>query len=146
MILYSSQCTSPKHTPRIVTQPMPCAQDLATCCLFTGQAGISTSSKRKKCALISVVIELLLVLLSLMMNVWKRLIHSSTLCCVNKKLSFTEHDTAVQKKSEQRLHILRKLQAFNVDPVVLLRLYRNIIEHPITYCNICYYPALSVSN
>ena len=60
--------------------------------------------------------------------------------------SFTEHVTAVQKKSQQRLHVLRKLRAFYVDPLLLLRLYRSIIEPLLTYCSICYYHALSVKN
>ena len=62
------------------------------------------------------------------------------------KLSFTEHVTAMQKKFQQRLHVLRNLRAFYVDPLLLLRLYRGIIEPLITYCSICYYPALSVKN
>ena len=65
---------------------------------------------------------------------------------LDEKLSFTEHVTAVQKKSQQRLHVLRKLRAFYVDPLLLLRLYRSIIEPLLTYCSICYYPALSVKN
>ena len=39
-----------------------------------------------------------------------------------------------------------KLRAFYVDPLLLLRLYRSIIEPLLTYCSICYYPALSVKN
>ena len=66
---------------------------------------------------------------------------------LDEKLSFTKHVTAVQKKSQQRLHVLRKLRAFYVDPLLLLlRLYRSIIEPLITYCSICYNPALSVKN
>ena len=65
---------------------------------------------------------------------------------LNEKLSFTEHVTAVQKKSQQRLHVLRKLRAFYVDPLLLLRLYRSIIEPLLTYCSSCYYPVLSVKN
>ena len=61
---------------------------------------------------------------------------------LHEKLSFTEHVTAVQKKSQQRLHVLRKLRAFYVDPLLLLRLYRSIIEPLLAYCSICYYPAL----
>ena len=34
---------------------------------------------------------------------------------LDEKLSFTEHVTAVQKKSQQRLHVLRKLRDFYVD-------------------------------
>ena len=65
---------------------------------------------------------------------------------LDEKLSFTKHVTPVQKKSQQRLHVLRMLRAFYVDPLLLLRLYRSIIEPLITYCSICYYPALSVKN
>ena len=62
---------------------------------------------------------------------------------LDEKVSFTEHVTAVQKKSQQRLHVLRKLRLFYVDPL-LLRLYRSIIEPLITYGSMCYYPALSL--
>ena len=65
---------------------------------------------------------------------------------LDEHLSFTEHITAVQKKSQQRLHVLRKLRAFYVDPLLLLRLYRSIIEPLLTYCSMCYYPTLSVKN
>ena len=34
--------------------------------------------------------------------------------------TYLEHVTPVQKKSQQRLHVLRKLRAFNVDPKHLL--------------------------
>ena len=57
-----------------------------------------------------------------------------------------QHVTSVQKKSPQRLHVLRKLRAFSVDPKLLLRLYRSITEPLIMYSSTCYYPALSVSN
>ena len=50
------------------------------------------------------------------------------------------------KKSQQRLHVLRKLRTFYVDPLVLLRVFRSIIEPLIIYCSICYYPTLSVKN
>ena len=103
--------------------------------------------KQRKCASTSVVIELSLVLFSSTVNLWNRLFHSNTsVLYIDEKLSFTEHVTAVQKKSQQRLHVLRKLRAFYVDPLLLLRLYRSIIEPLLTYCSICYYPALSVKN
>ena len=47
-----------------------------------------------------------------------------------KKGAFTEHATAVQKTSQQRLHVLRNLQAFSVDPKLLLCVYRNILLFP----------------
>ena len=65
---------------------------------------------------------------------------------LDTKPTFTEHVTVVQKKSQQRLHVLRKLGAFSVDAKRLLCLYRSIIEPRIMYCSTCYYPALSVGN
>ena len=65
---------------------------------------------------------------------------------LDTKLPFTEYVTAMRKKSQQRLHILRKMRAFSVDPKRLLCLYRSIIEPLIMYCRICYYPSLSASN
>ena len=103
---------------------------------------ISMCPKRKKCALTSVVIELTLVPLSSTVNLWNRLIRSSTL--LDQKLSFTVHVTAVQKKSQQRLHVLRKLRAFYVDTNLLLRFYRSIIEPLILYCSTCYFPLITV--
>ena len=65
---------------------------------------------------------------------------------LDTKLTFTEHVTAVQKKSQQRLHVLWKLRAFSVDPKLRLCLYRSIIEPLKIYCSTFYYPALSVNN
>lgn len=65
---------------------------------------------------------------------------------IDKKLTFTEHVTAVHKKCQQRLHVLRRLRSFQVDPQLLLFLYRSIIESLLTYCNTCFFPMLSVSN
>ena len=66
---------------------------------------------------------------------------------LDEKLSFTEHVTALKKRSiSSDCHVLRKLRAFYVDPLLLLRLYRSIIEPLLAYCSICYYPALSVKN
>jgi len=65
---------------------------------------------------------------------------------LDETISFTKHVTAVQKNYQQRLDVLRKLRAFYVDPLLLLRLYRSITEPLITYCSICYYPALSLKN
>ena len=63
---------------------------------------------------------------------------------LDNKLSFTHHTTAVQKKCQQRLHVLRRLRSFNIDAKLLLLLYRSIIEPLLTYCNICYFPLLSI--
>ena len=64
---------------------------------------------------------------------------------LDTKLSFTEYVTAVQKISQQRMHVLRKLRPSNIDLKRLCHLL-SIIELLINYCSMCYYPALSVSN
>ena len=67
---------------------------------------------------------------------------------LDTKLTFTEHVTAVQRKSQQRLHVLRKLRAFSVDPKLFLCLYRDVsslASHNVLQ-NLLYHPALSVSN
>ena len=57
---------------------------------------------------------------------------------LDDKFSFTEQVTAVQKNYQQRLHVLRNLRGFYIDPLLLLHLYRSITEPLIT--------ALSVKN
>ena len=51
-------------------------------------------------------------------------------------MSYTEHVTAVRRKSQQQLHFLRKLRAFTLDPTFLLCIYCSTIEPLITYCSI----------
>ena len=51
---------------------------------------------------------------------------------VDETFSFSEHVTVMQKKSQQRLHFLRKLRAFYIDQLLLLSLYRSIIEPLLT--------------
>ena len=65
---------------------------------------------------------------------------------LDNKLSFCLHTTVVQKKCQQRLHVIRRLRSFYVDSDLLLRLYRSIVEPLLTYCIICYFPSLSVIN
>ena len=65
---------------------------------------------------------------------------------LDNKLSFSQHTTAIQKKCQQRLHVLRRLRSFNVCPHLLLLLYRSIVEPLMTYCNVCYFSLLSVVN
>ena len=44
---------------------------------------------------------------------------------IDKQLTFSEHVTAVQKKCQQRLHVLRSLRSFRVNAGLLLLLYRS---------------------
>ena len=64
---------------------------------------------------------------------------------LDKDLTFKEHVVATQKKCHQRLHVLRKLRSFSLDPKLLLNLYRSIIEPLLTYCGILYHRSLSVA-
>ena len=94
----------------------------------------------------SVVIELSLVLSSSTVNLWNGLIHSSTSVLCKMTNCHLQSMLQPPKKYQQRLHVLRKLRAFYVDPLLLLCIYRSIIEPLITYCGICYYLAVSVKN
>ena len=40
---------------------------------------------------------------------------------------------AITKKGHQRLHLLRKLRSFNVDPAILKLLYNSFIESVLTF-------------
>ena len=64
---------------------------------------------------------------------------------LDNNLTFGSHVQGVYRKCQQRLYLLRKLRSFHVDPKLLLLLYKNIIESVLTYCNICFFPAMSVS-
>ena len=103
--------------------------------------------KPKKCALTSIEIELSIVLLSSMVNLWNRLILSSTsVLSLMKNCHLPSMLQPCRKSLSSDCTVFEKLRAFYVDPLLLLRLYRSIIEPLITYCSICYYPALSVKN
>ncbi|ROL46907.1 hypothetical protein DPX16_20559 [Anabarilius grahami] len=52
----------------------------------------------------------------------------------------------IYKRSQQRLHILRKLHALSVTPHLLLLLYISIIQPILLYCSPCYFNMLSITN
>ena len=62
---------------------------------------------------------------------------------LDDRLSFKSHVVATQKKCQQRLYILRRLASFNLQPKLLLNLYRSIIEPVLTYCNVIFWPSIS---
>ena len=64
---------------------------------------------------------------------------------LDSKLDFKAHVQAVQKKSQQRLHVLRRLRSFELDPKLIQNLYRSIIEPILTYCGPIVFPSLSIS-
>ena len=65
---------------------------------------------------------------------------------LDSKLTFNQHTSSTQAKCQQRLYVIRRLKSFHLHPKYLLLLYRSIIESLLTYCNICVFPLLSLSN
>ena len=65
---------------------------------------------------------------------------------LDTKLTFGLHVQGVYKKCQQRLYLLRKLRPFHVETKPLLLLYMSSIESMLTYCIICFFPAMSVSS
>ena len=53
---------------------------------------------------------------------------------ISDVLSWTDNITAVIKKAQQRLHLLRVLRKNNLDRKLLLAFYSSSIESPLTYC------------
>jgi len=65
---------------------------------------------------------------------------------IDNKLSFSTHVQSVNKECQQRLYLLRKMKLFDVDSKLLLFLYRSIVESVLTFCAVCFYPALTTAN
>ena len=49
------------------------------------------------------------------------------------------------KRSQQTVHVLRRLRSFHLDRELLLNLYRGVIEPVLPYCNMILLPSVSVS-
>jgi hypothetical protein len=64
---------------------------------------------------------------------------------LDSTLSFKDHVRATQGKCQQRMYVLRRLRSFDLDPKLLLNLYRSIIEPLLTYCGTIYFPSLSAT-
>ena len=65
---------------------------------------------------------------------------------MGNKLSFDQHTTDIQKRSQQRLSAIRKLKGLYVAPHLLLLLYQSIIQPILLYCSTCFFTMLSVTN
>ena len=65
---------------------------------------------------------------------------------IDNKLTFDQHITDVQKKSQQRLHVIRKLRALSVAPHLLSLLYTSILLPILLYCSPCFHNMLSTTN
>ena len=65
---------------------------------------------------------------------------------MDNKLTFDQHTTDIQKRSQQRLSAIRKLKGLYVAPHLLLLLYQSIIQPILLYCSTCFFTMLSVTN
>lgn len=65
---------------------------------------------------------------------------------LDNKFTFEPHITDIHKRSQQRLHALRKLSVLHVAPHLLLLLYKSIIQSILLYCSCCFYTMLSIPN
>lgn len=65
---------------------------------------------------------------------------------LDNNFTFEHHIMDINKRSQQRLHVLRTLSALHVAPHLLLLLYKSIIQSILLYCSSCFYTMLSVSN
>ena len=64
---------------------------------------------------------------------------------LDSKLDFKQHVQCIQKKGQQRLHVLRRLRSFDLHPKLLQNLYRSIIEPILTYCGPIFFAQISVT-
>ena len=65
---------------------------------------------------------------------------------IDNNLTFDQHITDIHKRSQQRLHVIRKLRALSVAPHLLSLLYTTIIQPILLYCSPCFYNMLSNTN
>ncbi len=65
---------------------------------------------------------------------------------IDNKLTFDQHIINIHKRSQQRLHVIRKLHALSVAPHLLSLLYTSIIQPILLYCSPGFSNMLSISN
>ena len=65
---------------------------------------------------------------------------------IDENLTFTDHVNATVNKSNQRLHILRKLRSFNVSSHVLSMVYNSIIQSILTFSIVSWYGHIRVKD
>ena len=65
---------------------------------------------------------------------------------LDSKLDFKLHVQNVQKKGQQRLHVLRRLRSFHLNSKLLQNLYRSIIEPILIYCGPIFYHQISTTD
>ena len=65
---------------------------------------------------------------------------------LDSKLDFKAHVQQIQKKGQQRLHVIRRLSGFDLNPKLLQNLYRSIIEPILIYCGPIFYRQISTTD
>jgi hypothetical protein len=58
---------------------------------------------------------------------------------IDDKLNWVPNGKRIFAKAQQRLYILRKLNLFNVDKVIMHLFYKSVVESIITFCILVYY-------
>ncbi len=62
----------------------------------------------------------------------------------DSKLKFDTNTESIVKRGQQRIHLLRKLNSFNVSKSILCSFYHSFIESLLTFSFICWFYGLSV--
>lgn len=65
---------------------------------------------------------------------------------IDSKLNWKSNTEAVYKKTQQRLHFLRRLRHFHVDVSIMTLFYKTFIQSVITFNFLCWYGSLSVQS
>ena len=61
---------------------------------------------------------------------------------LNNQLSWAENTAALVKKGHQRLHFLKKLRRFKVNPIILQLFYTSTVQSVITFNSLCFFDSL----
>ncbi len=65
---------------------------------------------------------------------------------IDNRLKFDQNTDAIIKKSHQRLFVLRKLNTFNVQRVILRTFYNSFVENILSFSFISWFSLLSTKN
>ena len=61
---------------------------------------------------------------------------------LDNKLGWAENTAALVKKGHQRLHFLKKLRSFKVNPAILQMFYTSTVQSVITFNSLCFFGSL----
>ncbi|XP_068173671.1 extracellular calcium-sensing receptor-like [Antennarius striatus] len=63
---------------------------------------------------------------------------------ISSDISWSDNTTAIIKKAQQRLHLLRVLKKYNLKPSLLLTFYRTSVQNLLTYCITVWYSSCTM--